>query len=218
MGSVLYIYFKNELPSPAQFQTATGKNPATTDFFVTYSEEEALGLTPKFYYGEPDGFIGLSSAVCWNTTDRSLYRRDRTAAAMTPSGRQPRKSARFWPSRRRRQFARLGQGCGLYTLLDLSRYKVSNNARDFSYSIAGYFSLTGGVAALGLPADLGNYQSGLFGGDHGDWNTSTPGDAFGLFATGQNQPMSANDILETATLGFQLTSTGLANAANPKFI
>ncbi len=154
LGSVLYNYFKNELPSPAQFQTATGKNPATTDFFVTYSEEEALGLTPKFYYGEPDGFIGLSSAVCWNTTDRSLYRRDRTAAAMTPSGRQPRKSARFWPSRRRRQFARLGQGCGLYTLLDLSRYKVSNNARDFSYSIAGYFSLTGGVAALGLPADL----------------------------------------------------------------
>ena len=71
---------------------------------------------------------------------------------------------------------------------------------------------------MGLPADLGNYQSGLFGGDHGDWNTSTPGDAFGPFATGQNQPMSATDILETATLGFQLTSTGLANAANPKFI
>ena len=72
MGSVLYNYFKNELPSPAQFQTATGKSPATTDSFVTYSEEEALGLTPKFYYGEPDGFIGLSSAVSWNTTDTSL--------------------------------------------------------------------------------------------------------------------------------------------------
>jgi len=72
LGSVLYNYFKNELPSPAQFQTATGKSPATTDSFVTYSEEEALGLTPKFYYGEPDGFIGLSSAVSWNTTDTSL--------------------------------------------------------------------------------------------------------------------------------------------------
>ena len=218
LGSVLYNYFKNELPSPAQFQTATGKSPATTDFFVTYSEEEALGLTPKFYYGEPDGFIGLSSAVSWNTTDTSLLQTgsngggyDAVGAAASEIGEVLGRLEGGGNS------LGLGKG-GLYTLLDLSRYKVSNNARDFSYSIAGYFSLTGGVAALGLPADLGNYQSGLFGGDHGDWNTSTPGDAFGLFATGQNQPMSATDILETATLGFQLTSTGLANAANPKFI
>lgn len=217
-GSVLNNYFKSELPTPKQFQTATGKNPSTADFFVTYSEEEALGLTPNFYYGEPDGFIGLSSAVSWNTSDTSLQQTGANGGGYDAVGAAASEIGEVL-GRLQGGGNSLGLGKGaLYTLLDLSRFKASNNARDFSYSTAGYFSLTGGVAALGLPADLGKYQSGLFGGDHGDWNTSTPGDAFGLFASGQNQPMSATDVLETASLGFQLTSTGLASAANPKYI
>ena len=220
-NSLLNTYFGSEIPTPAQFQTATGKNPSTADFFVTYSEEQALGLTPKYYYGEPDGWIGLSSGVTWNYQDTSL-----SATGANSGGYDAVAAAASEIGEVLGRIAGLGQTLGLgkgavYTLLDLSRYSVSKNARDFSSSTAGYFSVTNGAAAEGVPANLGTYQTPGFltAADLGDWKTSSSvHDAFGYFTSGYNQPMSATDVLETATLGFQLTSNGVASAKSPTFV
>ena len=217
----LSTYFGSELPTPAQFTKDTGKSATSDDFFVTYSEEEALGLTPKYYYGEPDGWIGLSSGVTWNYKDTSL-----TATGANGGGYDAVAAAASEIGEVLGRIAGLGQTLGLgkgavYTLLDLSRYNTSNNAKDFSSSAAGYFSLTGGAAEGGLPANLGTYQTSslLSLGDLGDWKTSSSvHDAFGYFTSGYNQPLSATDVLETASLGFQLTSLGLTSAKSPTFI
>ena len=219
--TILNTYFHSELPTPAEFKTATGKGAGKADFFVNYSEEQALGITPAYTYGEPDGWIGLSSAVSWNFSDTTL-----TSTGANSGGYDAVAAAASEIGEVLGRLNGLGQTLGLgkgpiYTLLDLSRYNVSNSARDFSSSAAGYFSLTGGAAAEGLPADLGKYQtSSLFSlADIGDWKTTASvHDAFGYFTSGYNQPVSATDILETATLGYQLTPAGVLSAKSPTYV
>lgn len=223
--SLLNTYFGSEIPTPAQFQTATGKNPSTADFFVTYSEEQSLGLTPAYSLGQPDGWIGLSSGISWDfSSDASLQA---AAGSKNKGGYDAVAAVAGEIGEVLGRIAGLGQTLGLgdgpvYTLLDLSRYSTSKNARDFSSSTAGYFSVTGGKTIPGdPPANLGAYQTAsLFSAaDLGDWKTtSSVHDAFGYFTSGYNQPMSATDVLETATLGFQLTSLGVSSAKSPTFI
>jgi hypothetical protein len=214
-NALINAYVSGHVPTPAQFQALTGKDPSAANVFVSYAEEESLGITPAYTYGQPDGWIGIAKnstgffGTPMNyTSDLSL----RTSGAI--SGYDAVGAAAHEIAEVLGRIAGLGAtlvaGTGAtWTPLDLVRY-TGAGALDLTTK-RGYFSLDGGVT------NLGNYNTSF--GDSGDWSSSSPAyDSYGFFSKGHAAPVSATDLLEVASLGFQLTATGNSNAASPTFV
>jgi hypothetical protein len=225
---IVNAYFASELPTPGKFAAATGKSANAADIFVTYSEEQALGLTPAYTYGQPDGWIGLAANDPGGFLGTGLFATPmdyysdtslRSRAANTTGGYDAVAAAAHEIGEVMGRINGLGAtlvpGTGAtWTPLDLARYSTKGAGLDLT-SAQGYFSVNGGAK------DLGDYDNG--GGDPGDWAQSNPlSDAYdGYFSQGNNLPVTDTDILENAVLGYQLTATGYANAGGatgPRFI
>jgi hypothetical protein len=114
-------------------------------------------------------------------------------------------------------------GNGVYTPLDLFRYTSTDNAdpadgtpeRALTQQGPGtdYFSINGGTT------NLGDYNPSDSSVDYADWDASKMGtDPFGDAFPGVTQPMSGNDAIEVAAIGWDLTSKGdtLAQTATDK--
>jgi hypothetical protein len=108
-------------------------------------------------------------------------------------------------------------GAGVYTALDLFRYTSTNNAdpsagtpeRALTPQGANtdYFSIDGGQT------NLGDYNPSNSSVDYADWSTNMGTDPFGDAFPGVTQPMSGNDAIEVAAIGWDLTSRGTTLAA-----
>ena len=104
-------------------------------------------------------------------------------------------------------------GQGIYTALDLFRYTSTDNAnpsqgspeRALTQQGAGtdYFSIDGGTA------NLGDYNASNTSADYADWDASRMGnDPFGDAFPSVTQPVSGNDAIEEAAIGWDLTTKG----------
>lgn len=212
---LLNAYVANHLPTPAQFTTATGKDPNATNMFVTYAEEKSLGITPAYTYGQPDGWIGIAKNSTGFFGTPMNYTADANLNVTGAiSGYDAVGAAAHEISEVLGRVGGLGatlvSGTGAtWTPLDLSRY-TGSGALDLTTK-KGYFSVDGGAT------DLANYNTSY--GDSGDWASSSPTyDSYGFYSKNHSAPISATDLLEVASLGFQLTTTGNANAGSPKFV
>jgi hypothetical protein len=191
---------------PGSDPTGQATNPK--DFFVSYAEEKALGLTigTSGYQTAIDGWIGLAKNSFFtkmNYTDDTTLNK---TGAMPHSGYDATAAAAHEIGEVLGRIAGLGTslqaGTGAtWTALDLSRYS-SPGVRDLTAK-SGYFSLDGGTT------NLGSYNTSA--GDAGDW-ASGAYDAYGAYShSGYYSPVSVTDLLQTASLGYTLT----ANVGSP---
>ncbi len=107
-------------------------------------------------------------------------------------------------------------GQDVYTPLDLFRYTSTDNADpadgtpERALTQQGpdtdYFSINGGAT------DLGDYNPSDSTVDYADWNSNMVNDPFGDANPGVTEPMSGNDVIEVAAIGWNLTAKGIALA------
>lgn len=95
-----------------------------------------------------------------------------------------------------------GDGYGKYSALDLFRYSAPNQRDLYSNNGKAYFSIDKGVTNLGV------YNNNFSYGDLGDWASSVPNNAYGDGVNGEFSPVTKNDLIEDAVLGYNLTSYG----------
>jgi hypothetical protein len=108
-------------------------------------------------------------------------------------------------------------GSGVYTPLDLFRYTSTNNnnpsqgtperALTQQGPNTDYFSIDGGAT------NLGDYNASNASVDYADWSTNMTADPFGDAFSGVVEPMSGNDAIEVAAIGWNLTARGVQLAA-----
>lgn len=183
--------------------------PTNGNFFVTSAEAKALG----FISGTStaiDGYIGItnsSSLVYFPANGGSIGASQYDAVGIVAHeigevmGRIGIEGETLSPYK------------DVYTPLDLFRYETPG-VRDLTPT-AGYFSTTDGS---GGATNLNSYNNPNNGGDAADWSSASIGsanavvnDAYDAFGTpGVITHMSPADLLEEASLGYTLTSTGLA--------
>jgi hypothetical protein len=205
---LLLSNYASKLPS----SDPTGQASGSKDFFVSYAEEKALGLPvgTSGYQTAIDGWIGLAKNNFFTKMNYSADPLLNKTGSMPQGGYDAVGAAAHEIAEVLGRIAGLGtslqSGTGAtWTALDLARY-TGNGARDLTTK-AGYFSLDGGQT------NLGTYNSSA--GDAGDW-ASGAYDAYGAYShSGYYSPVSATDLLETAALGFGLTTAGLAAAGTP---
>ncbi|MFZ3361276.1 MAG: NF038122 family metalloprotease [Xanthobacteraceae bacterium] len=187
-------------------------NPTSGTFDVNSANAKALGLLGAS--STLDGYIGVSSALPFEynqTASSGNY----DAIAMVQH-------------ELTEDMGRVGSvgaviGNGVYTPLDLFRYTSTDNADpadgtpERALTQQGpntdYFSINGGVT------NLGDYNASNSSADYADWNANTMGsDPFGDAFAGVTQPMSGNDAIEVAAIGWDLTAKGttLAQSATDK--
>ena len=102
-------------------------------------------------------------------------------------------------------------GTGVYTALDLFRYKPASGTAPAVRSLTAggeqdFFSIDGGKT------NLGNFNTTTGGDDFADWNIKESGDAYGFGIAGTKSTLPARDIIEMAVLGYNLTASGKAAA------
>jgi hypothetical protein len=200
------------LPGSDPTGQASASNPNPKDFFVNYAEEKALGLPigTSGYQTATDGWIGLATNSFFTRMDYTDDPLLNKTGVMPHSGYDAVGAAAHEIDEVLGRIAGLGtslqSGTGAtWTALDLSRY-ASSGVRDLTTN-GGYFSLDGGST------NLGAYNNTA--GDAGDWAYAAH-DAYGAYShSGYYSPVSATDVLQTAALGFTLTSTGLTDAGSP---
>ena len=104
----------------------------------------------------------------------------------------------------------LGSFKDVFTPLDLFRYQ-SPNVRDLT-TTAGYFSTMDGIGGV---TNVNAYNNPQNGGDAADWASNVLNDSYDAFGTpGVVTHVSSTDLLEVASLGYTLNSSGLADLKN----
>jgi Bacterial Ig-like domain len=168
-------------------------SPVSGNWWLSTAEAQALGLSNVG--GNPDGYIGFSSAVSFSYNDSNgvpLGQYDFfgvVAHEITEvMGRQMMDGENF-------------QGGTSYEPLDLFHYAAAG-VPDFSGTTAGYFSPDGGTT------NLGNFNTNPSG-DFGDWAASVGNNSFLAFSnSGVVDPVTANDLAEMNLLGWDPTTSG----------
>lgn len=194
----------------------TGQPTTSRDFFVSYAEEKALGLPigTSGYQTAIDGWIGIAKNSRLTPMDYTDDASLNMTGAMPANKYDAVSAAAHEISEVMGRISGLGTslqaGTGAtWTALDLARYS-SVGSRDLTAK-SGYFSLDNGAT------NLGTYNSSA--GDAGDWASSAY-DSFGFAHAGVYSPVSSTDLVETAILGYQLTTTAqnYLTANPPSFV
>ena len=155
-----------------------------------------------------DGYVGLSSAIPFEFDQTAVSGKYDAIGALQHE---------FSEIMGRTASVGAAAGTNVYTALDLYRYTSTNNANPAagtpiralsqqSGNVA-YFSIDGGATNLG-----GFNQSVGTGVDYGDLNTTVGNDPFGFSYTGVVQPLTGNDIVTMAALGWNPTAHGVTHA------
>jgi autotransporter passenger strand-loop-strand repeat protein/T5SS/PEP-CTERM-associated repeat protein len=176
---------------------ATDPAGSDAEYFLSYAEAEALGLSSGPGAGVAVGDIGLSS------TSPFTYGTTNGAGANTFD------AFGIVEHEMTEVLGRaddLGEdGAGIYTPLDLFRY-TSAGVRDLTPT-AGYFSVNGSTL-------LYQFNNPSNGGDAGDWSTKVPDDSFDAFASeGVANPVSPTDLRVMDAIGYTPASAGSTIAA-----
>ena len=178
---------------------AAANAPTGAQFFLTSAEAKTYGIISATSSGV-DGFIGLSAS----------YPMDYSASG--PAAGSGNYSAVGVAEHELTEvLGRIGlegrtvNGAATYTPIDLFNY-ASGGHLELSGN-GGYFSVNGGTTALGT------YNNSSNGGDVSDWGGAPVGnDAFSAFMGSGPTPVSSSDVQELATIGYKLSTGGLALA------
>jgi len=183
---------------PASDFTASNE-PSTGQVFVSSAEAKALGIVSANSTAT-DGYIGFSSQ----------YPMDLATSGGVPSGDYDLMS--IAEHEISEVMGRIGMegasmsGVKTYTPLDLFNY-ASPGKLELSAN-GGYFSNNDGAANLGWYND-----AAVNGGDIADWASSVLDNSYDAFTSpGSLDPVTGNDLLEVAALGYKLSPAGIANA------
>ena len=180
--------------------------PTNANFFVTSAEAKALGLVNGSSTAI-DGYIGLtsSSSLLYFSANGGTIGKTQYDAVGVAAHEISEVMGRIGL-----EGQSLGSYHNVYTPLDLFRYQAVN-VRDLTPT-SGYFSTTDGI---GGATNLNSYNNPLNGGDSADWASSVLNDSYDAFGTpGVIPHVSATDLLELASLGYTLNSSGLADIKN----
>ena len=180
--------------------------PTNANFFVTSAEAKALGLVNGSSTAI-DGYIGLtsSSSLLYFSANGGTIGKTQYDAVGVAAHEISEVMGRIGL-----EGQSLGSYHNVYTPLDLFRYQAVN-VRDLTPT-SGYFSTTDGI---GGATNLNSYNNPLNGGDSADWASSVLNDSYDAFGTpGVITHVSATDLLELASLGYTLNSSGLADIKN----
>jgi hypothetical protein len=149
-----------------------------------------------------DGYVGLSSALPMDFAQSGASGKYDAVGAMQHEiseilGRTGSVGKAFGP--------------GVYTALDLFRYKAGAGSAPATRSLAvggeqDFFSIDGGKT------NLGTFNTTKGGDDFADWSIKESGDAYGFGIAGTKSSIPARDIIEMAVLGYNLTASGKAAA------
>lgn len=189
----------------------SASNPTNGTFALSTAEAKGLGLTGASSH--LDGYVGASSAISF------AFNQTASTGKFDAIGVLQHEFAEI--------MGRVGSvgaavGAGVYTPLDLFRYTSTNNANPSAGTPVralmqqgantDYFSLDGGNT------NLGDYNPSNSTVDYADWSASMGADPFGYAQPGITQPMSGNDAIELAAIGWDLTANGttLAQSATNK--
>jgi hypothetical protein len=186
--------------------------PSTANYFVTSAEAKALGLVSGSSTAI-DGYIGLanSSSLFFGSGKIGSSQYDAVGVAAHEISEVM--------GRIGTEGASLGSTKDVYTPLDLFRYEAPN-VRDLSDG-TGYFSTTDGS---GGATSSNTYNNGQNGGDASDWASigaanAVVNDSYDAFDTpGVITHVSSTDLLEDASLGYTVNSTGLADIIDKSVI
>jgi hypothetical protein len=206
-------YFLRRDASNSSYNSSADATLGSTDpthggrIFYTSAEGKALGMVSGASTAV-DGSIGISSAYPMDyTTDTRLATNGATAGGAFDA-------VAIAAHEISEVMGRLGSvgsifGSNIYSALDLFRYS-SSGVHDVTPT-SGYFSVDGGHT------NLGNYNNPAAGGDAADW-ASAAGfhDSYlAAVAPGNTAPLSANDMIENAVLGYKMTSLAVADTLHP---
>jgi hypothetical protein len=195
--------------SNSSFQTTSAAslgagNPTGGSFELTTAEAKALGLVSAS--SSIDGYVGISSALGFEFNQTAGGGYDAIGSLQHE----------FTEVMGRIGSVGAALGSGVYTPLDLFRYTSTNNANPMAGTPVraltqqgpntAYFSIDGGQT------NLGDYNPSNDGVDYSDWNSNMAPDPFGFAFSGIAQPMTGNDAIEEAAIGWNLTAKGVTLA------
>jgi hypothetical protein len=181
--------------------TLPGSNPLPTSrFSVSDAQAQAWGALSR-NSGRNDGWMGLANnrqlggGSTWDFSQTGSIGPNQFDAITT---------AEHELSELMGRYSNVGQGDGFgsYSALDLFRYSTPGRRDLFSNNGKAYFSIDKGVTNLGV------YNNNPSNGDLGDWTGSVQGDSYGDGYPGEFSPVTKNDLIEDAVLGYTLTAYG----------
>lgn len=186
--------------------------PTGANFFVTSAEAKALGLVSGSSTAI-DGYIGIANSSLIYFSGGTIGKAQYDAVGIAAH------EISEVMGRISMDGGTLSQYKDVYTPLDLFRYEASG-VRDLT-ATTGYFSATDGS---GGSTNQNTYNNPQNGGDSGDWASTgaanaVVNDAYDAFGTpGVITHVSSTDLLEDASLGYTLNSTGLAEVEHATVI
>lgn len=197
LQSSSYTQIKNAL-SADQTTAADGSAVASLlgdptsggNYWISTAEAKAMGLSTSTT--SIDGFVGFSSSSNIFDFDNS---NGVTAGQYDFFGTVAHEFSEVM-GRMLLVGGTIGNTSHSYDALDLFHYSAPGT-HDLSGSTAGYFSADNGTT------NLHNFNSSPFGGDRGDWASSSTPDAFDAFGTpGVVSPISSSDLTALDVIGW----------------
>jgi Ca2+-binding RTX toxin-like protein len=183
----------------------TGDPTHGGQFWISTAEAKALGITPDPTVSV-DGYVGFSSTAGifdYNNADGVSSGQYDFFATVAHEFSEV-------MGRLLLVGGTVGSAANSYDVLDLFHFS-SSGGHDLSGTTAGYFSVDNGAT------NLHNFNTSIFGGDRGDWASSSTHDAFDAFATsGVVEPISSSDLTALDAIGWNtvaqpdLTTSNLA--------
>jgi hypothetical protein len=213
-GSTSYANLKNALSADSGNSTyqatadasLSASNPTGGSFELSSANAKALGLQGAS--NNLDGYVSMSNALPFEFNQTASSGKYDAVGALQHE---------FSEVMGRVGSVGASIGSGVYTPLDLFRYTSTNNSnpsqgtpeRALTQQGPGtdYFSINGGAT------NLGNYNASNGSEDYSDWATNMTNDPFGDAFSGVVEPMSGNDAIEVAAIGWNLTTAGKQLAA-----
>ncbi len=213
-GSVNYSALDSALQADAGNSTyqatadasLSASNPTSGGTFaISSANAKALGLNGAS--SSLDGYVGASSAIAFEFNQTAATGKYDLIGALQHE---------FTEVMGRTGSVGHYIGSGIYTPLDLFRYTSTNNADPSNGtperaltqqgSNTDYFSINSGVT------NLGDYNASNGSEDYADWDSNMVNDPFGGASSGVTEPMSGNDAIEVAAIGWNMTAKGIALA------
>jgi hypothetical protein len=179
--------------------TLPGSDPLPGgNFSVSVTQAQAWGLL-NGNSGANDGWMGLANnsqlGATWDFSPTSTPHQNQYDAVTTAEHELSEMMGRY-------SDVGHGDGYGKYSALDLFRYSAPGVRDIHSNNGKAYFSINDGVT------NLGTYNNNYSAGDLGDWIGSVQNNSYGDGYNGEKSPVTKNDLIEDAVLGYNLTAYG----------
>jgi hypothetical protein len=206
LATAILGYAGNSAVQGTAAASLSGSDPTSGgSFAITTAEAKALGINGAS--ANLDGYIGLSSAIPFEFNQNAVAGKYDAIGAIQHE---------FSEVMGRISSVGAGLGPNVYTPLDLFRYTSTNNADPSAGTpIRALTQQSGNVQYFSINngnPNLGGFNSSTGAADYGDWNATMGTDPFGFSFSGVTEPLSGNDVVVMAALGWNPTAQGVTHA------